>query len=687
MQRVKYIQTDGNCRFNTNIYTVSNMKTVLYNVYQANMGKFGSFKRVIGNGTIFRCGACTDNTIGYFHYVNNDQDVCRWGTDGSAWDAKVSVFHGGTAVIDGVEAQTVKPVNTPNWCIQNNQQLTIFAGRTSGGDEAANGTRLGEVKIYLGDEVLYDLIPVLDDNNVPCWYDTVSEAFTYNSGNGTPTAGPTESIWVANGNLNAVGGGTYTLTVNAVDNWTASVTKGSDFLALDTLSGSTGVTSVTLTVSANTLKERDGEITFTCGSDTWKVTVGQPTPLKYWRPIDYVGTNGAQWFVTDAIPTMDSKIEFKRTQAQRGTVGIDCCEAFLGQICRSTRSYGNWDSLNWVLRGDEYYMGNTRTRFTNPGTQLDTPHIYAFDNTGISVDGGTLNPISETLSKFDNKNYLRISYGYEQAVRTSAQKIHYLKVWDNNVLTHDYAPALYKGTPCIVDKLSNKLFFAEWIPGTETTDPLTYDNNPSHVFSPSNSSLSFEPAGGEYELTVTSESAWQCTAATGYTISPMSGSAGTTTVTVTAEPNAGTEKIKGTSTFYDAEGYAFDLKLYTKAAGGHCEMYLGTIDLSDVKFGSHDVSKIMMGTVEVYGAGAFSGLKVRPSTVTLMNTDSEVITIKASEPWTITNIPAWLTVSKTSGTAGTFKVTLTATQGTSPRTQDLSVTTANYSQTLTVISN
>ena len=40
-------------------------------------------------------------------------------------------------------------------------------------------------KIWEGDTLIYDFIPVLDSNNVACLYDKVSETYFYNAGSGT----------------------------------------------------------------------------------------------------------------------------------------------------------------------------------------------------------------------------------------------------------------------------------------------------------------------------------------------------------------------------------------------------------------------------------------------------------------------------------------------------------------------
>jgi len=52
-------------------------------------------------------------------------------------------------------------------------------------DTNKSTTRLYYCKIYDNDELKRDFIPVLDENNVACLYDKVSQTYFYNSGTGT----------------------------------------------------------------------------------------------------------------------------------------------------------------------------------------------------------------------------------------------------------------------------------------------------------------------------------------------------------------------------------------------------------------------------------------------------------------------------------------------------------------------
>ena len=59
-------------------------------------------------------------------------------------------------------------------------ELIIFVGNNYYGTGCIN-----YLKIYQSDELVFDGIPVLDNNNTPCMYDLVTETFFYNQGTGT----------------------------------------------------------------------------------------------------------------------------------------------------------------------------------------------------------------------------------------------------------------------------------------------------------------------------------------------------------------------------------------------------------------------------------------------------------------------------------------------------------------------
>lgn len=71
-------------------------------------------------------------------------------------------------------------------------EYTIYLGARNNANNQANAycsERIYSAKYYYNDELIADFIPVLDRNNVPCLYDTISQMFFYNKGTGNFIAG------------------------------------------------------------------------------------------------------------------------------------------------------------------------------------------------------------------------------------------------------------------------------------------------------------------------------------------------------------------------------------------------------------------------------------------------------------------------------------------------------------------
>ena len=69
------------------------------------------------------------------------------------------------------------------------ESLALFGCGTSTGAQWLSQTRIYSCKLYDGDTLIRDFIPVLDENNKACLYEKLSHEFYYNKGTGEFTAG------------------------------------------------------------------------------------------------------------------------------------------------------------------------------------------------------------------------------------------------------------------------------------------------------------------------------------------------------------------------------------------------------------------------------------------------------------------------------------------------------------------
>ena len=108
-----------------------------------------------------------------------------------------------------------------------------------------------------------DFIPVLDDNDEPCFYDSVSGNYFYKTGTGTFTAGPVATTITTEPTV--VGfdftGGSETVTVySTAGNWTASTLYLPSWITISPLTGANGETT-TITAAPITSSGQQGRFT------------------------------------------------------------------------------------------------------------------------------------------------------------------------------------------------------------------------------------------------------------------------------------------------------------------------------------------------------------------------------------------------------------------------------------------
>lgn len=126
----------------------------------------------------------------YYGYKSTSTLINAWGNKAASQNAfnvstaltdKNTIFHYNKELVFNQElADTNTSTLTEFQCSVN---LCIFANNRNGTpSECVKNFYLYSLKIYEDNLLLYDLIPVLDSDNVPCLYDTKSKSFYYNQG-------------------------------------------------------------------------------------------------------------------------------------------------------------------------------------------------------------------------------------------------------------------------------------------------------------------------------------------------------------------------------------------------------------------------------------------------------------------------------------------------------------------------
>lgn len=255
MIELQYLINTGNTWTSTGIANKLNTRLHVSYFDTEPVGSIhGSYISYIGSGDKYlRLGYDTANA--YFYFSNRGNFVYNPLTlpEGCSIDISPNELY-----INDVLIATTSPSG-----INTGKTIVIGADTTSGSDAVRiNPVKLGEIIIYDGDTVEADYIPVLNENNVACWYDKVSSSYV-NNVQGTYEAGPVLHIFTPSkiSTKFESTGGTDTFVINAETSWTAETPS---IFTVSPLTGDTGETTVTITAADYTGETRQEEtITFT----------------------------------------------------------------------------------------------------------------------------------------------------------------------------------------------------------------------------------------------------------------------------------------------------------------------------------------------------------------------------------------------------------------------------------------
>lgn len=196
---------------------------------------------------------------------------------------------------------------------------------------------------------------------------------------------------------------------------------------------------------------------------------------------------------------------------------------------------------NWAGEGTRrMYWYNGGNWLINDYWTLNEEHTVTWSSSQYTFDEYT----HSTSGVITGNQSLSIKY------TGAGVRIVKAKVTDGGVVVNEFVGAKNNDVVGLWDK-TNDIFYA---PTSGTWSTGSYD-----TFEADKYELDFGYAGGTDTITVTADNSWSCTTPANFSVSPTSGSAGTTTVTVTAGPTAGAKSE--TVTFTDAELNTFDISL------------------------------------------------------------------------------------------------------------------------------
>lgn len=207
--------------------------------------------------------------------------------------------------------------------VTNSDNMFINAAN-GGGDEAIrNQTAKYEfVGIYdsAGTPVA-EFVPVLDENNVCCFYDRINDNYIYNSGSGTPISGDVKASFIAiiEGDITAEENN-YQVNVLTSSDWTASTSASyisfvSGNNLVSAVTGTAINSSCTVNILGNTgTTDRNVEINFVnADGDTYLLSATQKKPQTgSYVFCDYIQGQygiGGSYLDLGIAPSLDTEIE------------------------------------------------------------------------------------------------------------------------------------------------------------------------------------------------------------------------------------------------------------------------------------------------------------------------------------------------------------------------------------------
>lgn len=172
--KLESLSVDGNCYFDTEILPDQNTNT--------------EAKLYVKSGTTYICGAMDDAYK--YGYTTTDNFYAVRGSVSSAakntafWEDAWTIKQNGATATFGNDSVTLD--NAGNFTLTS----PYYIGCMSKNGEAAGAGLKGKIyyaKIYSGDALVADMIPVKKSDGTLCLYDKVRKKYIYNAGTGTVT--------------------------------------------------------------------------------------------------------------------------------------------------------------------------------------------------------------------------------------------------------------------------------------------------------------------------------------------------------------------------------------------------------------------------------------------------------------------------------------------------------------------
>lgn len=117
------------------------------------------------------------------------------------------------------------------------------------------------------------------------------------------------------------------------------------------------------------------------------------------------------------------------------------------------------------------------------------------------------------------------------------------------------------------------------------------------------------------------------------------------------------------------------------------DIFLGNSVVDTLYKGNNQIEAIYKGEYQIYSLGEFTGLKITKNLKFGIGGGKANLSLKSSEDWTLTTNAEWLHFSSTGGTAGNYKIEVSADENGNgkDRTAEIIASSTNYSAVCQVV--
>lgn len=184
---VEYIETDGtNIVYDTGIKITSN-NVKIYLDYMRLSGSTSDYTGLVSQ-------MYNDMLFSYLFFVpgnwNRDIIMPRFGGDNYEVPSLLDTYYETVVSNTGTTINGVDYPHTFSGFQETDEHMYLNAQHHYGSFRRFAIARYYRFAVESGGTLLVDMRPALDENNIPCFYDEVSETYIYHTGSGTPIAGP-----------------------------------------------------------------------------------------------------------------------------------------------------------------------------------------------------------------------------------------------------------------------------------------------------------------------------------------------------------------------------------------------------------------------------------------------------------------------------------------------------------------